>query len=272
MQLVQIDCFSKNASQLFTHSLREIGFAVLQNYSISQELIQSTYGDWARFFSNAEKLKYQRNSMAYDGYLPFSGLVERFQALPDTPLPDSVKSSTCKIREELLKLGDLLLKWVEDSIPCFIKDRFSMPLVEMVNGSSQTMLRVIHYPPSNIEPDEKCLRAGEHTDPNLITLLPAPTSAGLEIRDRDGFWQHVSHDSGAIIVNAGDMLQFISHGYFRSIFHRVIRKSGPLSQTSRYSMPLFIHPRPEVRLTGRITAQKFMKGFSLLGKQDNLRG
>ena len=102
------------------------------------------------------------------------------------------------------------------------------------------------------------MRSSAHEDINLLTLLPAGTAPGLQVKDRAGAWHDVACDPSAVIVNSGDMLQMASGGYFRSTTHRVTNPTGAMRATSRYSMPLFLHPRPEVRLSATHTADDYL--------------
>ena len=58
--------------------------------------------------------------------------------------------------------------------------------------------------------------------------------------------QHdVPCDPGMITINNGDMLSLATNGYFPSTTHRVINPDDKLN-LSRYSMPMFLHPHPDV--------------------------
>ncbi|MEL6470777.1 MAG: 2OG-Fe(II) oxygenase family protein, partial [Cyanobacteria bacterium J06623_4] len=111
----------------------------------------------------------------------------------------------------------------------------------------QTILRVIHYPPIPEDITPASQRAAPHEDINLITLLCEATTPGLEILTRDGDWLPVQPIPGQIIVDTGDMLQSLSNGLLRSTTHRVVNPSS--SRDRRFSMPFFVHPRPEFDLT-----------------------
>jgi len=76
---------------------------------------------------------------------------------------------------------------------------------------------------------------------------------------RDGSWLEVPCDFGNLIVNIGDMLQEASGGYFPSTSHRVVNPEGASHNKSRVSIPLFLHPRPEVVLSARHTADSYLK-------------
>jgi isopenicillin N synthase-like dioxygenase len=92
------------------------------------------------------------------------------------------------------------------------------------------------------------LRAAPHEDINLITILPAATAGGLQLKDRDGAWLYVEGRPGELIVDAGDMLARASNDVIPSTTHHVINPSESNS-TSRYSMPFFMHPNPEAILS-----------------------
>jgi isopenicillin N synthase-like dioxygenase len=62
-----------------------------------------------------------------------------------------------------------------------------------------------------------------------------------------------------LVVNCGDMLQTASGGHFRSTTHRVVNPTGAEARRARLSMPLFLHPRPEVRLSDRHTAGSYLE-------------
>jgi isopenicillin N synthase-like dioxygenase len=90
------------------------------------------------------------------------------------------------------------------------------------------------------------LRAAPHEDINLITILPAATESGLQLKDRDGQWLDVESDPHNLIVDAGDMLARITNDVIPSTTHQVVNTAG---SKSRFSMPFFMHPRPDVWLS-----------------------
>ena len=61
---------------------------------------------------------------------------------------------------------------------------------EIQYGNS--ILRPIHYPPIIDEPPVGAVRAGEHEDINLITLLMGASAGGLEILTKDNKWVGVT--------------------------------------------------------------------------------
>jgi isopenicillin N synthase-like dioxygenase len=117
-------------------------------------------------------------------------------------------------------------------------DFFEDPVTD---GNS--VLRLLHYPP--VEGDGPSIRAGAHEDINTITLLLGAEEAGLEILDRDGRWLSVTPKLGELAVNVGDMLQRLTNNRLRSTTHRVANPASERRGHARYSMPYFLHFRPD---------------------------
>ena len=113
------------------------------------------------------------------------------------------------------------------------------------NGNS--ILRAIHYPPITGDP-QSAIRAEQHEDINLITLLVGASADGLEILSRQGEWVPVTALPGQIVVNVGDMLQRLTNNVLKSTTHRVVNPPREMWHTSRFSIPFFLHPRSEMKL------------------------
>jgi gibberellin 2-oxidase len=84
-------------------------------------------------------------------------------------------------------------------------------LSSMVAGAgSDQVFRVNHYPPCPALQGLGCSATGfgEHTDPQLISVLRSNGTSGLQIALRDGAqWVSVPSDRDAFFVNVGDSLQ-----------------------------------------------------------------
>jgi isopenicillin N synthase-like dioxygenase len=113
------------------------------------------------------------------------------------------------------------------------------------NGNS--ILRAIHYPPITSEP-KSAIRAEQHEDINLITLLVGASADGLQLLNREDNWVDVKAGPGQIIVNVGDMLQRLTNNVLKSTTHRVVNPPKEKWHTHRYSIPFFLHPRSEMKL------------------------
>ncbi|MEH6714915.1 isopenicillin N synthase family dioxygenase [Parasphingorhabdus flavimaris] len=106
-----------------------------------------------------------------------------------------------------------------------------------------SVMRLIHYPP--VPEDSPAVRAAAHEDINTITLLIGAEEAGLELLDRNGNWRPVTPKAGELAVNIGDMLQRLTNNLLPSTTHRVVNPPPERRGHSRYSMPFFLHFRPD---------------------------
>jgi isopenicillin N synthase-like dioxygenase len=113
------------------------------------------------------------------------------------------------------------------------------------NGNS--ILRSIHYPPITSEP-KSAIRAEQHEDINLITLLVGASADGLQILTKQNEWVGVTSLPEQIVVNVGDMLQRLTNNKLRSTTHRVVNPARELWHTSRFSIPFFLHPKSSMSL------------------------
>jgi isopenicillin N synthase-like dioxygenase len=115
------------------------------------------------------------------------------------------------------------------------------------DGSS--VLRLLHYPPLRAGAGEGAsIRAGAHEDINVITLLLGAEEAGLQLLGRDGVWRDIAAPEGSLVCNIGDMLQRLSGGRLPSTTHRVVNPAPDRAGRSRYSMPFFLHFRPDYEI------------------------
>ena len=266
-KILEIDYHSKTAPLQFVESLSNTGFAIIKNHTIDQKLINKTYEDWHAFFNSEAKHNYLFDYEKQDGYFPFKSenaqgyktkdLKEFFHIYRWGRYPSEISSHTKKIHQELLDLGSTFLDWLDIYAPVSVRKNFSLKLSDMITDSGQNLLRVIHYPPIDKKDTvDGSIRAEAHTDINLITILIA--EPGLQILNTDGSWSDVELSKDSIVVNIGDMLQKSSEGFYKSTVHRVVNPNSTKNNISRYSMPLFIHPRNEVRLSDSLTAEQYL--------------
>ena len=269
MDILNIDYTSARAPVLLCDSLKETGFAVLNHHPIGFELIEKAYQQWRHFFNSEDKHRYLYERSTQNGYFPFrtekakdqeiSDLKEFYHFYPWGRVPEETKEISLAICHALTQLAQELLQWIEDHLPHEIIRKLSMPLKDMIKESPNTLLRILHYPPLMQSRNERAVRAAPHEDINLITLLPAATAPGLEVLDLKGNWHAVSCDPGSIVVNVGDMLQLCTEYYYRSTTHRVVNPVHAEENVSRFSMPLFLHPHPEVCLSPGCKAGDYLQ-------------
>ena len=95
-------------------------------------------------------------------------------------------------------------------------------------------MRLIHYPPITSETDLS-VRAGQHEDINLITLLVGASADGLEVRTRKALGPRSTLPEH-LVVNVGDMLQRLTNHELKSTTHRVVNPPKELWGQPRFSI------------------------------------
>ena len=241
------------------------GFCGITEHSINEELINEVLQIFKRFFAlpKQEKMQYfEANLGGARGYTPikvetpkggYEAYIKEFwqtgRSLPKdhefrkwmpsnkwaTEIP-RFKEKVHKLFEQFDLVGKSLLKSV--AIYLQIDENY----FEEVANEGNSVMRTIHYPP--VRQNEKGERSGAHEDINLITLLIGGHQPGLEIRSKKNEWLPVNFDSEVLICNIGDMLQRFTNHKLVSTTHRVVTPEESSKNTSRYSIPFFVHPNP----------------------------
>lgn len=248
----------------------EVGFVAVKNHGIGNDVISRLYKCIQEFFSLPAdaKLKYEVPGMSGQrGYTSFGrehakgsskpDLKEFFQYGQNVEDDDPVKGeypSNVEV-DEVKGFNEALYRAYKDF------ERSGTAILQAIalylglnedyfdnyvhNGNS--ILRCIHYPPITTEP-LSAIRAEQHEDINLITLLVGASADGLEILSNKNQWEPVISLQDQIVVNVGDMLQRLTNNRLRSTTHRVVNPPRKLWNTSRFSIPFFLHPKSSMSL------------------------
>lgn len=248
----------------------DVGFVAVKNHGIPETTIRGLYQNTTTFFSlpKATKGKYEIPGLAGQrGYTSFGKEHAKGSTAPDlkeffqfgqtvrdgdpikAEYPDNVtvrelpefNSIFSTAYRSFEHSGGLLLKAI--SLYLDLDENYFDPFIH--NGNS--ILRAIHYPPITVEP-KSAIRAEQHEDINLITLLIGASADGLEILSRQNEWVPVTSLPEQIVVNVGDMLQRLTNDKLRSTTHRVVNPPREKWGSSRYSIPFFLHPRSSMSL------------------------
>ena len=258
-----------NFSKELGESFRKWGFAGIKEHNIDKDLVKQVMNLFSEFFSLSKDIKdnyYKPELGGARGYTPIKIETPKGGKNPD------IKEFWHVGRN--LEQQDPYRKWMHDNlvikeIPELSEkanilftqfDNLGQDLLESIAlylnleesyfcdaiNKGNSVMRTIHYPP--VKNDEIGERAGAHEDINLITLLIGGHKSGLEILSQNGEWQDATVDEDVIICNIGDMLQRLTNNYLRSTTHRV-SASSLQSESSRYSIPFFVHPNPDWLIT-----------------------
>jgi isopenicillin N synthase-like dioxygenase len=247
-----------------------IGFVALKNHLIDEETVDLLYKEVKQFFDLPleVKKKYEDLSIAGQrGYTSFGkehakdsnagDLKEFWHFGQDVEGDDPIRSEyvdNIVVSElpEFNKVGMKAYKDLEETGRQMLRAiALFLGLDELYfdskihNGNS--ILRPIHYPPITSEP-KSAVRAGQHEDINLITLLIGASAEGLQVLNKKNEWVDVTALPDHIVVNVGDMLQRLTNNRLKSTTHRVINPPREKWGSPRYSIPFFLHPRSEMPL------------------------
>ena len=256
---------NQTSIKILSSALSDHGFFVITDHQIPHSLFDRAYEYSKIFFEldlNTKNLYSYRESAGARGYTPFGKETALGETVPDLKefwhhgpvIDDSYDERIMKnvyVQEidgfnnffddlfyEMHNLGSKLLSSI--SLSLGLDSNF----FDKSTSNGNSLLRLIHYPPSN---NENMFRAREHADINLITLLIGANEPGLEVKDKSGNWIPVSSSYEDIVCNIGDMMQLITDHKLKSTPHRVVKyKTDEIK--SRYSIPFFMHPSPDTIL------------------------
>lgn len=248
----------------------EVGFVAVKNHGIPSELIADLYKYVQQFFSlpSEKKKKFENPDLAGQrGYTSFGKEHAKGSDAPDlkeffqygqivsqdhklkSEYPDNVKvddipgfnETFFKAYQAFEKSGKPLLQAI--ALYLNLEENYFDDFIEEGNS----IVRAIHYPPITSEP-KSAIRAEQHEDINLITLLVGASADGLQILTKKNEWINVTSLPDQIVVNVGDMLQRLTNNKLKSTTHRVINPPRELWHTSRFSIPFFLHPKSAMSL------------------------
>ena len=251
-----------------TLGLKDYGFIILKDHTIEHKKIEHAYAMVKEFFAlpSDTKIKYMGNNGGQRGYTPFKTEHAKNNKNPDL-------KEFWHVGRELLASSSYKGIYPENIWPSEIKelkqtfielyeamDKTSIQLLEAIGQGldvprdyftkmihdGNSIIRMIHYPPTKGEDTKNSVRAAAHEDINLITMLVGATDSGLQLLERDGSWLDVESRPGEIVVDTGDMMSRITNNVLPSTTHRVINPGDDGS--ARFSMPFFVHPHSNALL------------------------
>ena len=250
-----------------------IGFVAIRNHLLTNELSARLYDTIKKFFALPEEIKRKYEIPALAGQRGYigkgkehakgrnTGDLKEFYHVGQTVVdndpikkeyPDNIwpaelpalKEVSLEVYKRLEKTGVEMLKAI--ALYLGLPENYFDSKVR--HGNS--ILRPIHYypieNPDDVPPD--AVRAAEHGDINLITLLMGASADGLQVLRRDGKWIAITALPDQLVVNVGDMLERLTNKRLKSTIHRVVNPPRHLMNTPRYSIPFFMHPRSEMNL------------------------
>ncbi len=250
---------------------KEIGFVTIKNHGFDHGLENDLYAVLEKFFALPDEVKAKYDGKAFSGQRGYTGKGQEHAAgrnvgdlkefyhvgkhIPDSDDPMYVKNiwptevpemeTICSdAYTQLENVGKTMLRAI--ALYLNLEESYFENRVD----KAISILRPIHYfpiqDPSQVE--EGAVRAAEHGDINLITLLMGASADGLQVKRRDGKWIPITAVSGHLVVNVGDMLERLTNGVLKSTIHRVVNPPVEEMMKPRYSIPFFMHANPDTSL------------------------
>lgn len=264
--------------QLFVKQLGDafnnIGFVAIKNHGLTDEQTKELYATVKAFFDLPEEVKSKYEKPELFGQRGYIGKgkehakgrstgdlkefyhvgqevpvgVEINEEYPNNLWPDELPTLadvSIEAYQTLESAGMQVLRAI--AIYLGLDEDYFEDKVKYGNS----ILRPIHYFPIE-NPDSipsDAVRAAEHGDINLITLLMGASADGLQVLRRDKKWIPITALPDQVVVNVGDMLARLTNNKLKSTIHRVVNPPRELMGNSRFSIPFFMHPRSEMDLT-----------------------
>nr|XP_043629630.1 gibberellin 2-beta-dioxygenase 1-like [Erigeron canadensis] len=253
-----IDLSKPESKPLLVKACQDFGFFKVVNHGVPMKFINKLESEAIKFFNSPLSIKQKAgppNPFGYGNRLlgqnGDSGWVEYLllnakpdQNNPTLPIFDAKPEIfQCVVNDYVTAVKKMtcdILELLADDLKLEPRNVFSKMLMD---EQSDSVFRVNYYPPCPElqEPEKlgkKLIGFGEHTDPQIISVLRSNNTSGLEILLKNGTWMSVPPDSNSFFVNVGDSLQVMTNGRFKSVKHRVVASSSK----SRLSMIYFGGP------------------------------
>lgn len=222
----------KGTQDLLFRGLTDVGFLILDNHGIPQELIDQVHRLSTQFYSatHEQRMRVTNESkiMKHEGS---AFTTTPFLNSPDDPeivLDVAEIDSTFDIYlEKLAAVGLNLLAWCEKVLG-LVKGR----LTDNYEPAG-TIVDALFYDKT---PEGKW-GTKQHYDNCMMTILMQDDVGGLELR-HEGKWYPVKPMAGKFVINFGKMMEHFTYGIIKATLHRVRNTKNKM----RVSWPLFLGP------------------------------
>src|SRR5262245_61801858 len=202
--------------------LKHYGFIILKDHGVRTDLLDTAYARVEQLFNLPIERKLEYTSPKHGnqrGYTPFGREHAKNSPVHDlkefwhvgrelakghkyeSEYPENIwPVELAEFKKTMLELYTALADMGRSML-----EALTFPLEVPLNYFSDmitdgnTMLRLLHYPPLQDSADPRCIRAAAHEDINLLTILVAATTSGLELLDRGGKWLPVEAEKNALI-------------------------------------------------------------------------
>ncbi|XP_071733317.1 1-aminocyclopropane-1-carboxylate oxidase homolog 1-like [Rutidosis leptorrhynchoides] len=248
-------------------ALESWGFFQMVNHGIPVSLLEDAKKCIIEFFeqdTNVKKQWYTRDlsgakviyNSNFDLYsAPVTNWRDSFYCTmaPNPPQPHELplpcRDVWPEYSKQVMKLGCSVFELISEALGLNPKHLFDM-------GCTEGLALLGHYYPSCPQP-ELTIGTADHADNDFITILLQDDIGGLQVFYQNQ-WTDVPPIPGALVVNAGDLLQLITNDKLVSAEHRVLVNK----MCSRVSLASFFS-------TGLMPTTKVFKPIKELLSENN---
>ncbi|KAM3299970.1 hypothetical protein ACQJBY_041136 [Aegilops geniculata] len=260
-----VDLSAPGAAAAVADACRGVGFFRATNHGVPAALADALEERAAAFFAlphkdkmeaSARPLGYGSKSIGCNGdvgWLEYILLSVGSGSVAAASLPPSLRAALEEYTDAVREVGARVLELMADGLGVAEEHRGVLRRMVVApagdNGEADELVRVNHYPPCPcpLAAGQRGVTGfGEHTDPQIISVLRSNRTGGLQIMLPDGRWVPVAPDPDSLFVNVGDSLQVLTNGRFQSVKHRVVAPAE--GQQSRLSVIYFGGPAPAQRI------------------------
>ncbi|CAH8365698.1 unnamed protein product [Eruca vesicaria subsp. sativa] len=249
-----VDLTDPDAKTQIVKACEELGFFKVVNHGVRPDLLTHLHEEATKFFALPQSLKDKAGPADPFGYGSKRigpngdvGCIEYILLNANIHLsstktsavfqqtPAIFRESVEEYKEEMKRMSSKVLEMIEQELRIEPKGKLSK-LVKV--KESDSCLRMNYYKEKEESTAKEEIGFGEHTDPQLISVLRSNDTEGLQICLKDGTWVAVPPDHSSFFVIVGDTLQVMTNGRFKSVKHRVLTNT----KRSRLSMIYFAGP------------------------------
>lgn len=249
--------------------LTEEGFFYITNIGLSQDEIDLQFAIAKAFFELPEEERLRHRAPLeegnYNGYRPL-GTLSLFPGMQDTLefysifkfIPQSERSHPDLIKQysvEIERFSRFMHEDVSYKVLRILATMLELPEDQLVDGnryedecdsSIRYMLYHTRSQEENKRFDDMYFRG--HTDKGTMTFLFQQPIAALQVQQaKDAKWEYLRIPAGSVAVNIADTLQFLTNGYLKSGFHRVIAPPKDQVHLDRLGLLYFVRPTDKLR-------------------------
>ncbi|KAJ5726995.1 hypothetical protein N7493_006022 [Penicillium malachiteum] len=260
----------KLAAQL-KEAVHRDGFFYVTNFGLTQCKIDEQFSIAKAFFTlpEEERMNYLAplEDGSYNGYRPL-GSVNIAPGLKDSLefysifkcIPETERSQPQVIRDywaEIENFSRHMHEKVSYKLLRILEIMFELPENQFVDAHRyedvcDSSIRYMLYHARSKEENEayRNVHFAAHTDNGSLTyMFKQPVSALQVQRTPDSEWEYLYVPSGTLAVNVANAFNFLTNGFAKSGFHRVIAPPEDQEHLDRLALLYFLRPTEKLQLT-----------------------